>query len=120
MTPEACISRVPCLFQPTPVPEPEDDGPGTERCRKFLQVIDMAACESLACIKRYSGIGRPPKDRVAMARAFAARAVWNLPTTSALPDRLRVDKSRRRMCGRVFSSEGPSEATSWRAFRGGA
>ncbi len=76
----------------------------------------MAACERLACIKRSSGIGRPPKDRVAMARAFAARAVWNLPTTSALPDRLRVDKSRRRMCGRVFSGEGPSEATSWRAF----
>ena len=36
-------------------------------------------------------VGRPPKDRVALARAFIAKAVLDLPTTEALIDRLQVD-----------------------------
>ena len=44
-------------------------------------------------------VGRPPKDRVALARAFVAKAVLDLPTTEALIDRLKVDQALRRICG---------------------
>jgi hypothetical protein len=44
-------------------------------------------------------VGAPPKDRWALARAFVAKAVLNLPTTEALMDRLKVDRALRRLCG---------------------
>lgn len=44
-------------------------------------------------------VGRPPKDRLALARAFVAKAVLDLPTTEALIDRLQVDSALRRICG---------------------
>ena len=44
-------------------------------------------------------VGRPPKDRVALARAFVAKAVLDLPTTEALIDRLKVDQALQRICG---------------------
>lgn len=44
-------------------------------------------------------VGRPPQDRIALARAFVAKAVLNLQTTEALIDRLRIDRSLRRICG---------------------
>ena len=45
------------------------------------------------------GVGRPAKDRVALARAFVAKATLNLPTTEALIDRLKGDQALRRLCG---------------------
>ena len=44
-------------------------------------------------------VGRPAKERVALARAFVAKATLNLPTTEALIDRLKVDQPLRRLCG---------------------
>ncbi len=44
-------------------------------------------------------VGRPPKNRVALARAFVAKAVLNLPTTEALIDRLEADRALWRICG---------------------
>ena len=44
-------------------------------------------------------VGRPPQDRVALARAFVAKAVLDLPTTEALIDRLKADRALRRICG---------------------
>lgn len=44
-------------------------------------------------------VGRPPQDRVALARAFVAKAVLDLPTTEALIDRLQADQALRRICG---------------------
>jgi hypothetical protein len=43
--------------------------------------------------------GRPLKDRTALARAFLAKAVFNIPMTDMLIDRLGVDKPLRRLCG---------------------
>ncbi|MCY4541860.1 MAG: transposase [Rhodobacteraceae bacterium] len=58
----------------------------------------------------------PPKDRVAIARAFVAKATWGMKTTRELLDRLKFDKSLRRMCGWVIQREVPSEATFSHAF----
>ena len=51
-----------------------------------------------------------------MARAFVAKAMLGIPTTSALIDRLDADKSLRRVCGWERRAQVPSEATFSRAF----
>ena len=53
--------------------------------------------------------GRPPANRDALARAFLAKAVLNLPTTVGLINRLKVDTALRRLCG--FPGKIPCEAT---------
>jgi len=44
-------------------------------------------------------VGRPPRERVALARAFVAKAVLGLSETSALAERLNADTLLRRLCG---------------------
>src|SRR5277367_3828304 len=61
------------------------------------------------------GAGRPPEDRRALAGAFVAKAVLGVPTT-ALVERLDVDKSLRRILGWERRSQVPSEAKFSRAF----
>ena len=60
--------------------------------------------------------GRPPKDRAAMARALVAKAVYDMPTTRVLLDRLDTDVVLRRICGWERRSEVPSESVFSRAF----
>src|SRR5436190_10429993 len=60
--------------------------------------------------------GRPLRDRAALARAFVAKAVMGLPTTSMLIERLAVDKRLRRLCGWECPGQVPSESTFSRAF----
>jgi len=62
------------------------------------------------------GRGRPADDRPQIARAFVAKAVLNIPTTSALVERLQVDRSLRRICGWERRSDVPAESTFSRAF----
>ena len=62
------------------------------RVLEFTQ-IDRFIPSSRGCV------GRPPQDRVALARAFVAKAVLDLPTTEALIDRLQADQALRRICG---------------------
>ena len=60
--------------------------------------------------------GRPEADRVNLACAFLAKAVWDIPTTRALIERLEVDPRLRNLCGWIFTREIPSESTFSRAF----
>jgi len=60
--------------------------------------------------------GRPPRDRVALARAFVVKAVLGLPTTAMLIERPTVDKQLRRLCGWEHPGQVSSEATFSRAF----
>jgi hypothetical protein len=62
------------------------------------------------------GRGRPAHDRAAIARAFVAKAIWNLPTTRATLDRLRSDVALRRMCGWEAAAAVPDETVFSRAF----
>ena len=66
--------------------------------------------------RRFRMPGRPPKDRAAMARAFVAKAVYDMPTTRVLLDRLDTDVPLRRICGWDKKSELPSESVFSRAF----
>jgi Transposase DDE domain/Transposase domain (DUF772) len=87
----------------------------TEAHRALVTVLDMARIE--AFVPHWHGLpGRPPAERVALARAFVAKAVFNLPTTRMVIERVEADKTLRRLCGWSRLSEVPSEATFSRAF----
>ena len=93
----------------------EELGPLGERYRRFVTVLEFARVESF--LPHFHGLpGRPVEDRAALARAFIAKAVFDVPTTRALIERLEVDKTLRRLCGWNYAGEVPSEATFSRAF----
>jgi len=60
--------------------------------------------------------GRPPKSRRAIARAFVAKAVYNMPTSTMLVERLHSDPSLRRICGWEERYDIPNESVFSRAF----
>ncbi len=93
----------------------EEVGPLTDKHRQIVSVLEVARPETF--VIEWRGLpGRPLDDRKALARAFVAKAVLALPTTSALIERLAVDKTLRRLCGWERASEVPSESTFSRAF----
>ena len=93
----------------------EEAGPLSYQHERLVIVLDMAKIEAFALM--WPGLpGRPQQDRYALARAFVAKMVLNLPTTSSLLDRLRVDATLRRLCGWVSVRRLPSESTFSRAF----
>lgn len=93
----------------------EDLGPLSERHKQFVTVLELVRVESF--VRHWHGLpGRPRKDRAALARAFLAKAVFNIPLTDMLIERLGVDKSLRRLCGWQRLGAVPSEATFSRAF----
>jgi len=86
-----------------------------EKQKQVVKILELLKIESF--VKRRTGVrGRPVEDRKAIARAFLAKAVYNLETTRQLIERLGQDVSLRRICGWERSSAVPSEATFSRAF----
>ena len=86
-----------------------------KRHQRFVAILDLVPVEGFLP-GRWRGTGRRPQDRRAIARAFIAKAVWNLPTTRDLLDQLQCDRALRRLCGWHHPGEIPSEATFSRAF----
>src|SRR6516225_4519177 len=81
----------------------------------LVKILEMARIE--AFVRHCHGaVGRPPAERPALARAFVAKAVFNLTTTTMLIEHLKADKILRRLCGWERANEIPSEATFSRAF----
>lgn len=75
---------------------------------KVVRVLEFVEIERFLPPSR-GFVGRPPKDRVALARAFVAKAVLDLPTTEGLIERLQIDQALRRTClpvGRSAASRG--------------
>jgi hypothetical protein len=93
----------------------EEIGPLTTQHERLVVVLDLARIE--AFVRMWPGLpGRPPEDRQALARAFVAKAVLNLATTSGLIERLAADAALRRLCGWERARAVPSESTFSRAF----
>jgi hypothetical protein len=61
-------------------------------------------------------VGRPCSERAALARAYLAKAIYNLPTTRLLIDLLEGDVRLRRLCGWERREDVPKEWTFSRAF----
>jgi len=93
----------------------EELGPLGDRHKKFITVLELVRVETFVH-HDHAIVGCPRKDRAALARSFLAKAVFNIPQTDMLIERLSVDKSLRRLCGWTRLGALPSESTFSRAF----
>lgn len=94
----------------------ENLGPLSEMQQKLVMVLELIRIEKFVHLPIGRCVGRAPKDRQALARAFVAKAVFNMPTTKDLIERLRGDANLRRICGFERRSDIPNESTFSRAF----
>jgi Transposase domain (DUF772) len=69
-----------------------------EKHQKLVTVLAMSQMEGQLDGGR-GGPGRPGHDRLILARAFVAKAVFNFPTTEALIEALGSDAVLRGICG---------------------
>lgn len=88
----------------------------TPKLQELVTVLEMIDIERFLGAYQFAAIGRPCKDRTAIARAFVAKAVLNLSTTEALIDRLKTDISLRRICGFSSTHSIPDKSRFSRAF----
>lgn len=90
--------------------------PLTAKLEQLVLVWDVIEIERyiLDPFGRWSG--RPAHDRRILARAFVAKAVYNLTTTEALIELLKTHRALRRLCGFESIKGVPSAATFSRAF----
>lgn len=93
----------------------EQLGPLSDKHQQLVLVLSLIQIEAMVA-SWSGGVGRPAKDRRAMARSFVAKAVFNMSTTRQLLDRLSVDISLRRICGWESQREIPHESQFSRAF----
>jgi len=93
----------------------EDLGELTDKQKQLVEALELIQVEThLPYVGRVPG--RPLESRCAIARAFVAKAVYNLPTTAVLLDQLESNIKLRRLCGWERKNEVPSAATFSRAF----
>jgi hypothetical protein len=90
-------------------------GPLSAQLQLLATVMSMAPLAGVLRARRCS-TGRPAKDRSALATAFMAKAILNLPTTRDLISRLQVDDALRQFCGWSTVRAVPHESKFSRAF----
>jgi len=93
----------------------EEVGSLTAAHGKLITTLEVLRIE--AFVRSWPELpGRPPHDRAALARAFVAKAVMQIPTTVMVLERLQADRQLRRLCGWESAGQLPSEATFSRGF----
>jgi len=85
----------------------------TKKEQELVTTLELIRIERVTAFSR-SLHGRSPKERAAIAQAFVAKAVYNMPTTRALLDHLACEKKLRRICGR--EQKGGTEFSRKRIF----
>jgi len=93
----------------------EEIGALNEKQQQLISILEILQVESYIPYSR--GVGRPPKDKVAIARAFVAKSVYNMATTRMLIDRLSSDIKLRRICGWERQQDIAKEWDFSRAFK---
>ena len=93
----------------------EELGPLTPKHQQIVAVLNLIDIDAQVPAAS-KGVGRPPKNRRAIASAFVAKAVFNFSTTRQLLDLLKVDVCLRRICGWEGRGEIPDESVFSRAF----
>ena len=78
-------------------PLEETVGPLTNKQQLLITALDVMRIENF--ISSRIGVGRPAEDRVPIARAFIAKAIYGHTTTRQLLDPLQSDIRLRRICG---------------------
>ncbi len=82
--------------------------------RKLVATLAMLRLDGFLSVRH--GRGRPAHSRAAIARAFVAKAVFHIPHTRALLERLQIDSALRRICGWNRAADVPDETIFSRAF----
>ncbi len=103
-------------IQDTLFPWLEDElGPLTSKQQELVTTLELVRIEAFVGSRR-GYPGRPVQNRSAIARAYAAKMVYNMTTTRMLLDRLATDVALRRICGWERQQDVPNESTFSRAF----
>ena len=74
----------------------EELGPLTGKQQELVTTLELVRIEEFIYSSR-GFPGRPSEDRTAIAKAFVAKMIYNMPTTRALLDRLETDSVLRRI-----------------------
>jgi hypothetical protein len=91
--------------------------PLTEREKHLVKILELIQIEKFvpnSASRQW--LGRPIKEREAIARAFVAKAVFKYQHTSSLRHELRSTPNLRIICGFARRKDVPSESTFSRAF----
>lgn len=116
LTPQQVLLQCAHVFQQTLFPALEAEiGPLSPSLKLLSAVVNLVPLRS-ALSSRRASTGRPPRDRSALATAFLAKSILNLPTTRQLIDRLKADAQLRRLCGWDHIRALPHESKFSRAF----
>lgn len=107
------LGKLQTLF---PFLEEHLETPLPKKLVKLITILDMIEIERFIVDPR-GFRGRPPKNRCAVARAFIAKAFYNITDTKALIDRLKSDKNLRKVCGFETIYSIPAESSFSRAFQ---
>ena len=95
-------------------PIEEEVGSLTNKQQQLITALEVIRIEDF--IEPHQGVGRPPEDRIPIARAFIAKAIYGHTTTRQLLDQLQSDVRLRRICGWEKAQDVPEEWTFSRAF----
>src|ERR1039458_2953833 len=93
----------------------EELGELTEPAKRLVATLEMIPLARFVPSSR-GWIGRPSKDRLAIASAFVAKAVYGFSLTRQLLEALHSDAQLRRICGWKEARQVPHESTFSRAF----
>jgi len=115
LTARQCVTQFAHVLQQELFPRLETaTGPLTPELQLLTAVSALVPWGRLLQGRRATG--RPARDRAALATAFLAKAILNLPSTRSLIQRLRVDEALRRLCGWRTARQVPHESKFSRAF----
>jgi hypothetical protein len=90
--------------------------PFTQKQKQLTTVLEVVRIEDHVEGPYTQIMGRPQHDRRLMARAFIAKAVYDLPSTELLVEMLKSQPNIRRLCGWERFRDVPSASTFSRAF----
>ena len=93
----------------------EELGELTSSAKRLIATLEMIPLARFIPSSR-GWVGRPSKDRYAIACAFVSKAVYGFSTTRQLLEALQRDAQLRRICGWEGVDRVPHEATFSRAF----
>ena len=91
-------------------------GPLTAKEKQFIEILSIIDLKSQMGKYAWKGAGRKRKLRIKIAKAYVAKAVYNLPTTDMLIELLQSSGRLRLLCGWGERRRVPSKSTFSRAF----
>ncbi len=98
-----------------PYPEKTIEEPLTEKLKQLVAILELIRIEDFIRVPSYQH-GQSLRYRKNIARAFVAKAVYNMSTARQLIDMLKTSPALRKICGWERASEIPHESTFSRAF----